>query len=184
MVSIAGLLPTPTSSLEDVSAVTSYAPFQPATYATMILSSVVEAAASSTVDPASSSVDVIMASATALADSGDYSVAENGECKLLGPFALFIQAALGGLALLSLVYKRWRERPRRPVKIWLFDVSKQVVGSILLHIVNLLMSSVSSDSLTATALSTSGYQANPCSYYMLNLAIDVSAPALLRLIIY
>lgn len=97
--------------------------------------------------------------------------AENGECRLLGPFALFVQGALGALALLSLVYKRWRERPQRPVKIWAFDASKQVVGSGLLHVANLLMSMLSSGELIVTA---GAYQANPCSFYLLNLAIDVS----------
>lgn len=97
--------------------------------------------------------------------------AENGECKLLGPFALFVQGALGLLALLSLVFKRWRERPQRPVKIWAFDASKQVVGSALLHVANLLMSEISSGALTVKA---NDYQANPCSFYLLNLAIDVS----------
>lgn len=32
---------------------------------------------------------------------------DNGECRLLGPFSILVQAALGSLALLSLVYKRW-----------------------------------------------------------------------------
>ena len=106
--------------------------------------------------------------------SGDQSRpgAENGECKLLGPFALIVQAALGALALLSLVYKRWRERPQRPVKIWAFDASKQVVGSALLHILNLLMSMLSSGQLTVK-VKADEYQANPCSFYLLNLAIDV-----------
>ena len=97
--------------------------------------------------------------------------AENGECKLLGPFALVVQGALGLLALLVLVFKRWRERPQRPVKIWAFDASKQVVGSALLHVANLLMSMLSSGELTIKA---DQFQANPCSFYLLNLAIDVS----------
>ena len=97
--------------------------------------------------------------------------AENGECKLLGSFALLVQGALGLLALLSLVFKRWRERPQRPVKVWAFDASKQVVGSALLHVANLLMSMFSSGELTIKA---DQYQANPCSFYLLNLAIDVS----------
>lgn len=97
--------------------------------------------------------------------------AENGECKLLGPFALFIQGSLGVLALLVLVFKRWRERPQRPLKTWAFDASKQVVGSALLHVANLLMSMLSSGQLTIKA---GDYQANPCSFYLLNLAIDVS----------
>ena len=98
----------------------------------------------------------------------------NGECQLLGPFSIFIQGALGLLALLSLVYKRWKERPQRPIKIWAFDVSKQVVGSMLLHLVNLLMSIVSSGQLTAVPSAKQHETSNPCSFYLLNLAIDVS----------
>ncbi|KAI4164888.1 MAG: hypothetical protein LQ342_001521 [Letrouitia transgressa] len=55
---------------------------------------------------------------------------ESGECQLLGKAAIFVQGALGALALLSLVYKRWRERPQRPIKIWFFDVSKQTTIGI------------------------------------------------------
>ena len=111
--------------------------------------------------------------------------AENGECRLLGPFALVVQGALGALALLVLVLKRWRERPRRPVKIWFFDASKQVVGSILLHLANLFMSMLSSGDFDAasqvqeiaTALQDDqGRRPNPCSFYLLNLAIDVCSP--------
>lgn len=113
---------------------------------------------------------------------------ENGECRLLGPFALIVQGALGGLALLALVYKRWRERPQRPLKIWAFDVSKQVVGSVLVHIANLLMSMLSSGqfglkispatvSVRRRVVDATGqYRPNPCSFYLLNLAIDVSSP--------
>lgn len=100
--------------------------------------------------------------------------ADKAECDLLGPFALVIQGSLGALALLSLVFKRWRERPQRPVKIWAFDASKQVVGSMLLHVVNLLMSMLSSGQLAVPVVSAADFQANPCSFYLLNLAIDVS----------
>lgn len=108
--------------------------------------------------------------------NGTSAGAVNGECRLLGPFALFVQGALGLLALLSLVFKRWRERPQRPVKIWAFDASKQVVGSSLLHVANLFMSMVSSGDLKPKA---DKFQANPCSFYLLNLAIDVR-PYLLK----
>jgi hypothetical protein len=108
-----------------------------------------------------------------------------GECRLLGPFALIIQLALGGLALLSLVYKRWRERPQRPVKIWFFDVSKQVFGSVLVHIANVFMSMLTSGrfsikvepgptSRMLMARDDDPYVPNPCSFYLLNLGIDVS----------
>lgn len=122
---------------------------------------------------------------------------DKGECQLLGPFALFVQLALGGLALMSLVYKRWRERPQRPVKIWFFDVSKQVFGSVLVHVANVFMSMLTSGRFSIkvepAAVSTAAmmmkrlvlsrhpgdepdYTPNPCSFYLLNLAIDVSLP--------
>jgi hypothetical protein len=97
---------------------------------------------------------------------------EGGECKLLGPFSVFVQVALGGLALLSLVFKRWRERPQRPVKVWAFDVSKQVFGSVMLHMLNLVMSMFSAGQLEIR----NSYKPNPCSFYILNLGIDVRSP--------
>lgn len=108
----------------------------------------------------------------------------DGECRLLGPFALLVQAALGGLALLSLVYKRWRERPQRPLKIWFFDVSKQVFGSVLVHGANVFMSMLTSGRFSIKieptargimmARAEDPYTPNPCSFYLLNLGIDVS----------
>ncbi|KAF2402175.1 hypothetical protein EJ06DRAFT_528304 [Trichodelitschia bisporula] len=106
----------------------------------------------------------------------------NNECKLLGPFALLVQGALGALALLSLVWKRYRETPRRPLKVWSFDVSKQVVGSMLLHLANLFMSMLSSGDLDINRAKDAvqgvkmedGRQPNPCSFYLLNLGIDTT----------
>lgn len=106
----------------------------------------------------------------------------------MGPFAIFVQLGLGGLALMSLVYKRWRERPQRPVKIWFFDVSKQVFGSVLVHVANVFMSLLTSGrfsikldpSVVSAGMlllrrdgSDQPYMPNPCSFYLLNLAIDV-----------
>ncbi|KAK6512248.1 hypothetical protein TWF481_001138 [Arthrobotrys musiformis] len=105
---------------------------------------------------------------------------EEGECELLGSFALLVQGALGLLALSSLVYKRWRERPQRPVKIWFFDVSKQVVGSVLVHIANLVLALLSSGKFDTTPHPSrlmrrdDDYHPNPCSFYLLNLAIDTT----------
>jgi hypothetical protein len=111
-------------------------------------------------------------------------VEDNGECHLLGPYALLVQGALGLLAVSSLVYKRWRETPRRPLKIWFFDVSKQVFGSVLLHLANILMSMLSSGGFDVDAQTKAtphyageddnGKQPNPCSFYLLNIAVDVS----------
>ena len=135
--------------------------------------------------PIVSSIITVATQASSMASSPD---PDNGECRLLGPFAIFVQGALGAAAILALVYKRWRERPQRPLKIWFFDVSKQVLGSVLVHIANLLMSMLSSGqfSVKITPEIVSGvvrrmvdadgkYSPNPCSFYLLNLAIDVSA---------
>lgn len=107
----------------------------------------------------------------------------NGECNLLGDFALIVQGALGLLAVSSLAVKRLRESPRRPIKIWFFDASKQVFGSVLLHLANVLMSMLSSGKFDVAATTSAtpqyagtdekGDQPNPCSFYLLNLAIDV-----------
>ena len=157
----------------------SLAAFQPALTAVMTSSPTPSVA----VGFVAIATSISAASVTGVAASGKDSGpgADNGECQLLGPFAIIIQAALGGLALLSLVYKRWRERPQRPLKIWGFDVSKQVVGSILLHLANLLMSMLSSGQLTVSPTTTGEYTANPCSFYLLNLGIDVSASILMIL---
>ncbi|KAH7034997.1 vacuolar membrane protein-domain-containing protein [Microdochium trichocladiopsis] len=153
------------------------------------------AAASSTTSPTATSIlDDSIAMGSAAGPTSSSGGSEDGECRLLGPFALIIQMALGGLALLSLVYKRYRERPQRPVKIWFFDVSKQVVGSVLVHIANVFMSMLTSGRFsvkvappvtvqTAAAMllrrAVTGrdddtYTPNPCSFYLLNLAIDTT----------
>jgi hypothetical protein len=138
--------------------------------------------ATATITPtAALTLAAALSTPTAGSANGPHHPPPEGECKLLGPFALIVQAALGGLALLALVYKRWRERPQRPLKIWWFDVSKQVVGSVLVHVANLVMSMLSSGQLSIKLgpdVATAGeddYSPNPCSFYLLNLGIDVSS---------
>lgn len=149
------------------------------------------------VDGVSSIMATSIPTAIAIAAGSPNDGDDQSECRLLGSFALFVQLALGGLAMLSLVYKRWRERPQRPVKIWFFDVSKQVFGSVLVHVANVFMSMLTSGrfSVTVEPASVSTMRAvsvmvrrmasgeasppddeftpNPCSFYLLNLAIDV-----------
>jgi len=128
---------------------------------------------SKTLQPTATLITAI-AAATTTASDPNHGDENNGECQLLGPFAILVQGALGSLALLSLVYKRWRERPQRPLKIWAFDASKQVFGTVLLHLANLLMSMFSAGQLEVTLAATSKYQPNPCSFYLLNLGIDTT----------
>ncbi|KAF9226867.1 hypothetical protein BS17DRAFT_776254 [Gyrodon lividus] len=85
-------------------------------------------------------------------------------CQLLGPTALVVQALMGVFAILSLVYKRHRETQKRPWKIWLFDVSKQVAGQMFVHGLNVLISDLGSHH-------SSG---NACTYYFLNILLDTT----------
>ncbi|KAK5946785.1 hypothetical protein PMZ80_000928 [Knufia obscura] len=154
---------------------------------------------SSTVDLSLSATSLLAASTqiptgnSTQPPQNDDSPADAGQCHLLGPFAILVQGALGALALLSLVYKRWRERPQRPVKIWAFDASKQVFGTVLLHLANLLMSMFSAGQIEAqlakAAAKTVGaetddnWRPNPCSFYLLNLGIDTTLGIPILLII-
>ncbi|BGO89263.1 hypothetical protein NBRC10512_003921 [Rhodotorula toruloides] len=90
-------------------------------------------------------------------------------CRLLGPFALVIQGIMGAVVILSLVAKRMREKPRRKWKIWLGDVSKQVVGQAFVHSANIAISDL-------IALHTSD---NPCSLYALNILVDTTLGVLI-----
>lgn len=96
------------------------------------------------------------------------------QCQLLGNFfGYLIQMLLGFLASLALVVKFFCEKPRRPVKIWMFDSSKQLFGAILGHCFNILFSS----------LLTSDSDQSPCVYYMGNFLIDSIVGALLTVAI-
>jgi hypothetical protein len=85
-------------------------------------------------------------------------------CQLLGPTALVVQGLMGVLVISSLLFKRHREKPIRPWRIWLFDVSKQVVGQMFVHGVNVIVSDVGSTR-------SSG---NACVYYFLNILLDTT----------
>ncbi|KAJ7498535.1 vacuolar membrane protein-domain-containing protein [Mycena latifolia] len=95
---------------------------------------------------------------------GDSPDVDTHSCRLLGPIALTVQGLMGVLVILSLVYKRHREKPMRPWRIWLFDVSKQIAGQIFVHLLNLLISDVGSHHSSS----------NACVFYFLNILIDTT----------
>ncbi|KAH9482941.1 Vacuolar membrane protein [Psilocybe cubensis] len=80
-------------------------------------------------------------------------------CQLLGPTALIVQALMGLLVILSLVYKRHRETPKRPWRIW-----RQILGQAFVHGANLLVSD----------LVSSHTSSNACVSYFLNILIDTT----------
>lgn len=102
---------------------------------------------------------------------------DNNDCELLGPFALVIQGCLGLLALGSLVWKRYHEHPhRRPWIIWFYDVSKQVFGASLVHILNLFLSILRLKLSTMIMKRQQQQEDNddPCDYYFLNILFDTT----------
>ncbi|SJL02450.1 uncharacterized protein ARMOST_05777 [Armillaria ostoyae] len=94
----------------------------------------------------------------------DYPDVDGHSCQLLGPTALIVQGLMGVLVILSLVYKRHREKPKRPWRIWLFDVSKQIVGQMFVHGVNVFVSDVVSHNSDE----------NACVFYFFNILVDTT----------
>ncbi|KAG0245011.1 vacuolar membrane protein-domain-containing protein [Mortierella sp. GBAus27b] len=90
-----------------------------------------------------------------------------GSCKLMSNFAIFVQLVLATVAFSTLIFKRSKERPMRPLRIWLYDVSKQIVGGVVIHSLNLLAA-------TLFGLSSEREDSNPCIWYFLNIFLDTT----------
>ena len=102
------------------------------------------------------------AAAAAMSEGGEPD--DLKRCTLLGgPFALFVQAGLAATAIVTLVYKRQTERPRRAWTVWAFDASKQGFAGLLQHFVNLAFGVV---------FASQG-RASECAWYLLNFTISV-----------
>jgi hypothetical protein len=84
-----------------------------------------------------------------------------------GLFADLLQAALGACAIGMLYFKRQRERPKRPFKVWAFDAGKQGIGAGVAHVVNMLLSML---------LSGSSHDDTPdeCAFYFINFTFDTT----------
>eukprot|EP00842_Homolaphlyctis_polyrhiza_P000008 jgi/Hompol1/1007/HPOL_001402-RA len=87
-------------------------------------------------------------------------------CKLMDGFAIVIQISLATIAFGSLLVKRLRERPRRPMLIWAMDTSKQALAATVVHFANVFFS--------IEGTKDSAKSANPCVWYFLNLLLDTT----------
>ncbi|KAI7898888.1 vacuolar membrane protein-domain-containing protein [Cokeromyces recurvatus] len=87
-------------------------------------------------------------------------------CQLLDGFAIFIQLVLAALAFLTLIIKRQKESPQRPLLTWSFDVSKQVIGGAVVHTLNLVASHIFGKNVEE--------ESNPCVWYFLNIFVDTT----------
>ncbi|KAI8980533.1 vacuolar membrane protein-domain-containing protein [Pilobolus umbonatus] len=89
-------------------------------------------------------------------------------CHLLDSFAILVQVTLASSALLTLFYKRSREKPQRPFNVWALDVSKQFAGAAVIHFLNLAVSYL------AGRPRNGGPKTNLCVWYFLNVAVDTT----------
>ncbi|KAE9220477.1 hypothetical protein PF005_g7467 [Phytophthora fragariae] len=104
------------------------------------------------------------------------------ECKLLsGTFAVALQILLGFIAMSVLVLKRLHEVPRRPLMVWAFDASKQMIGATFAHVANLLI-----------AIMLYSYQqeqrtdeeaVDQCALYFVNFTLDTTLGVFLNYVL-
>ena len=84
------------------------------------------------------------------------------ECKLLsGFFSYFIQFLLACICFISLIYKRHIEENKRPLNIWLMDITKQGIASLFGHFIGIFY-----------AIIFSNKNSNECTMYLEVYIID------------
>ncbi|KAI5957439.1 hypothetical protein KGF57_003133 [Candida theae] len=108
---------------------------------------------------------------------------DDGKCELIGTFSLLTQAFLGLICLSSLIVKRFYEYPiRRTWPVWSFDVSKQLIGALGVHVFNVILS-VLKTAPGLVLLIRGGDEKpsygdddpdkdDPCDWYFLNIVFD------------
>ncbi|KAI7837995.1 hypothetical protein COHA_008177 [Chlorella ohadii] len=100
-----------------------------------------------------------------------------GECRLLsGPAAWAAQVLLALLAVAALAYKRHVERPKRPLKVWGLDVSKQGVSMLAAHICGILIALIAHHSATAAT--------SECSWYFMAFTFDTTLGLLFTILLH
>ncbi|CAH0520502.1 unnamed protein product [Peronospora belbahrii] len=111
------------------------------------------------------------------------------ECQLLnGEFAAFLQVLLGLIAFSVLILKRFYETPQRPLLIWAFDATKQMIGATFAHIANLFIAIL----LYATQEEKNPIQdkksheeepVDQCALYFVNFTLDTTFGVFLNYIL-
>ena len=76
---------------------------------------------------------------------------DTNSCEIFGIAGVIIQLVLGFLSFSVLIFKRYREYPKRPWKIWALDISKQGVSQLIAHFINVGISILLSAHLASDA---------------------------------
>ena len=94
-------------------------------------------------------------------DAPEKELEEEGKCELLGMFGFFIQFLLGVICFSVLVIKRQLESPKRSLLVWLLDISKQGISTLILHFFNLFF-----------AVAVTSENEDQCVWYLNNVLLD------------
>lgn len=106
------------------------------------------------------------------ADNTD-TLTEGGKCELFGVFGFFIQFVLGVGCFSVLIIKRHFESPKRSIRIWLMDISKQGVSTLMIHFLNLFLAVTFSKNSEDDA----------CVWYLDNVLMDTTLGVLYQWIL-
>jgi len=106
----------------------------------------------------------------AILTSTDWFEMADSECRLLtGSIAMAAQMTLAAAILGSLLYKRQRERPKRPFVVWFMDVSKQGVCATTCHVINMTFALIAYHTVSTDDGSEG---ASECSWYFVQYNFD------------
>jgi hypothetical protein len=122
-------------------------------------------------------------------NNGSYSSSSSSStCRVYDTEDLFtfaVQLILGLIAVTVLYWKRYFEHPRRLFAIWFLDVSKQGIGCIYAHILNMIMAAVLSRQHignNGTSTSDDDYSSvDECAWYGISFVIDTTVGLALSL---
>ena len=102
-------------------------------------------------------------------DAPEKELKEEGKCELLGMFGFFVQFLLGIICFSVLVIKRQLESPKRGIIIWLLDISKQGLSTLIIHFFNLFFS-----------VAVTPENQDQCVWYLNNVLLDGSIGVLFQ----
>lgn len=91
----------------------------------------------------------------------------NDDCNLLGRVGIAVQVAITVVCAIVFLCVWFFETPRRPFLIWLFDISKQVVGAAYGKLYNIAQSIVFASLLHGAH----GHQ-DQCVWYLMSITMD------------
>ena len=100
---------------------------------------------------------------------------EQKECELLGSFGIFMQIILGITSFSSLFLKRHMEYPKRSLRVYFLDVSKQAFSASWQHILNIVL---------AVFLQLKVNKGNGCDWYFINFIFDILFVVLITVAIH